>query len=99
MHQPEWFGGCIAFGGSFPTAAKLLANKSELTGKRFFLGAPGGRSAWQTTGSVRNSARQLVSTGADVSVSVNASETDSLVNKLALREVDQWIISGILADA
>jgi hypothetical protein len=41
----------------------------------------------------------LVSTGADVSVSVNASETDSLVNKLALREVDQWIISGILADA
>ena len=98
MHQPEWFGGCIAFGGSLPSAAKLLANKAELSGKRFFLGAPGGRSAWQTTSSVRNSARQLIAAGADVSVSVNASETDSLVNRLALREVDQWIISGILAD-
>lgn len=99
MHQPEWFGGCIAFGGSLPPAAKLLANKAELSGKRFFLGAPGGRSTWQTTSSVRNSAKQLVSAGADVSVSVNASETGSLVNRLTLREVDQWIISGILADA
>jgi phospholipase/carboxylesterase len=99
MHQPEWFGGCIAFGGAFPSAAKLLANQDELAGKRFFLGAPGGRSAWQTTSSVSNSARQLVAAGADVSVSVNASETESLVNRLTLREVDQWIISGILADA
>lgn len=99
MHQPEWFGGCIAFGGAVPSAAKLLANKDELAGKRFFLGAPGGRSAWQTTSSVRNSARQLVASGADVSVSVNASETDSLVNRQVLREIDQWIISGILADA
>lgn len=99
MHQPEWFGGCVALGGSLPPAAKLLANKAELAGKRFFLGAPGGRSAWQTTGNVSQTARQLVSLGADVSVSVNASETDALVNPRSLREVDQWIISGILADA
>jgi phospholipase/carboxylesterase len=99
MHQPEWFGGCMAFGGSFPPAARLLANNKELAGKRFFLGAPGGRSAWQTNGSVRGTARQLVAAGADVSVSVNASETDSLVNRHTLREVDQWIISEILADA
>lgn len=99
MHQPEWFGGCIAFGGNFPSAAKLLAHKSDLAGKRFFLGASGGRSAWQTTSSVRNSARRLVAAGADVSVSVNASESDSLVNSRSLREVDQWIISGILANA
>jgi phospholipase/carboxylesterase len=99
MHQPEWFGGCIAFGGTVPPAATLLANKAELAGKRFFLGTPGGRSAWQTSGSVRNGARQLVAAGADVSVSVNASETDPLVSRHSLREVDQWIISGILADA
>ncbi|NQV25081.1 MAG: hypothetical protein HQ518_12020 [Rhodopirellula sp.] len=99
MHQPEWFAGCIAFGGTFPPAAKLLANRAELTGKKFFLGAPAGRSAWQTSGSVRNSARQLVAVGADVSVSVNASETESLVNHRILREVDQWIVSGILANA
>jgi predicted esterase len=99
IHQPEWFGGCVAFGGSFPSAARLLAHKSKLSGKRFFLGATGGRSAWQTTSSVRNSARQLVATGADVSVSVNASETESLINPRSLREVDQWIISSILANA
>jgi len=99
MHQPEWFGGCLAFGGALPPAARLLANRSELAGKRFFLGAPGGRSGWQTAGNVRNSARQLVSVGADVSVSVNVSEADSLVNPRSLREVDQWIISGILANA
>ena len=99
IHQPEWFGGCVAFGGSFPAAARLLAHKSKLSGKRFFLGATGGRSAWQTTSSVRNTARQLVATGADVSVSVNASETESLINPRSLREVDQWIISGILASA
>lgn len=99
MHQPEWFGGCVAFGGNFPAAAKLLAHKSDLSRKRFFLGAPGGRSAWQTTSSVRNSARRLIAAGADVSVSVNASESDLLVNSRSLREVDQWIISGILANA
>ncbi|MDA1165035.1 MAG: hypothetical protein O3B13_18210 [Planctomycetota bacterium] len=97
MHQPDWFGGCIAFGGSFPPAAKLLAHHEELAGRRFFLGAPGGRSAWQTANSVRNTAHQLISAGADVSL--NASETASLVNRHALSEVDHWIISGILADA
>lgn len=98
MHQPEWFGGCAAFGGSIPPAATLLAGKAELSGKRFFLGAPGGRTGWQTSNSVRNTARQLVAAGADVSVSVNASEADALVNRRVLREVDQWIISGILSD-
>lgn len=99
MHQPEWFGGCIAFGGSIPSAAMLLANRAELSSKRFFLGAPGGRSGWQTTNSVRNTARQLVAAGADVSVSVNDSEAATLINRRVLREVDQWIISGILSDA
>lgn len=99
MHQPEWFGGCLAFGGSLPPAAKLLAHDSELAGKRFFLGAPGGRSGWQTAGNVRSTARQLIASGADVSVSVNASEADSLVNPRSLCEVDHWIISGILANA
>lgn len=99
MHQPEWFGGCIAFGGAIPPAAALLASQKALAGRRFFLGAPGGRSAWQSSGSMRESARRLVAAGADVSVSVNATETESLVNQRTLREVDQWIISGILADA
>lgn len=99
MHQPEWFGGGIVFGGSFPPAAKLLANRRALVGSRFFLSAPAGRSTWQTTVGVRNSAKQLVSAGADVSLSVNNAETDSIVPRRALKELDEWIISGILADA
>lgn len=99
MHQPEWFGGCVAFGGSFPPAAKLLAHKKQLSGRKFFLGAPSGRSAWKTASNVRNTAQQLVAAGADVSISVNTAEDASLVNRHVLRETDQWIISDILADA
>ena len=99
MHQPEWFGGCVAFGGTFPPAAALLANKSELAGKRFFLGASGSKAVWQQTGNVRHTASQLLAAGADVSVAVNDSEIDSLVNRQMLRDVDRWIISNILTDA
>jgi len=99
MHQPEWFAGGIAFGGQFPPAARLLAHRTALSGSRFFLGAPAGRAAWQTHLGVRHSAGQLVAAGADVSMSVNEAEAEALVTRRVLKELDEWIISGILADA
>lgn len=95
MHQPEWFAGCICFGGWFPSAAELLARRQELAGRRFWLSCPGGRRRWTQDSAARHMTRQLVACGADVTARLD--ESPDLVPLSMLRDIDEWIISGIFA--
>lgn len=97
MHQPEWFSGCVAFGGKFPAEANLLVRQRRMRGPRFWLCAPKlDRTANFGEGTLQ-AARQLIAAGADVTTHLHSS--NRLICPSALLELDQWIISGILAEA
>ena len=97
IHQTDWFNGCVSFGGSFPAASRLLTRHSDLTSRRFWLSAPGDRSGWSRAEQTRHAARQLIASGADVTTQFDSSAL--LVSPHMLKAVDQWIITGILAEA
>ena len=80
LHQAEWFAGGISFGGEFPSAARLLAHRREVSGRRFWLAA--------------TTARELVALGADVTTHLEESEQP--VSRDMLRTLDEWILTGIL---
>jgi phospholipase/carboxylesterase len=95
MHQPDWFGGCISFCGEFPAAASLIPGRPELDGKRFWLNSPGGRSSFTSSGKTRHAARMLIAAGADVATRVDDSHLP--VSRSMLRDLDEWLIRGILS--
>lgn len=97
MHQPDWFGGCISFGGRFPKAAGILGRDCRLADCRFLLAAEGGRSAERDTQAACRIARHLVSCGADVTSHIDDSGRST--SPRMLRAVDEWVIAGILSDA
>ena len=94
IHQPEWFGGCISFSGRYPTAASLFPSRPEITGKRFWLSSPGRRSSVIATG---NAAGLLVSSGADVTTHFD--DSGQRVSPGLLRNLDNWLMDGILSDS
>lgn len=95
MHQPEWFGGCISFAGSFPATAAFLPSKPLLSETRFWLSARNGRDFATEANSTRQAARQLIAGGADVTTRLE--ESRCRVTRSILRDVDDWLIRGILA--
>lgn len=95
MHQPEWFGGCISFGGEFPAAASLIPHRPELDGKRFWLNSPRRNSGLTSAGRTRHAARMLIAAGADVATRLDDSHLP--VSQSMLRDLDEWLIRGILA--
>ncbi|MHC4879031.1 MAG: alpha/beta hydrolase [Planctomycetota bacterium] len=94
MHQPDWFGGCIAIDGEFPPAGQLLARNVELVERRFLLSSRGGRSAFQSVNATRHIARQLIASGANVTARIESG--DEPVSTSTLRSIDNWILAGIL---
>lgn len=94
MHQPDWFAGCIAFGGQLIPGSQLFTQKGKLVNKRFWLGASQTRRATSRM-SAHPVARSLISAGADVTAKTYFGEQS--VSSDMLRDVDEWIISGILA--
>jgi len=97
MHQPEWFSGCVAFGGKFPAEASLLVRRRLLTGPRFWLSAPQLDRKVNYGEATLHAARQLIAAGLDVATHLHSS--NRLICRSALLELDRWIISGILAEA
>jgi phospholipase/carboxylesterase len=95
MHQPEWFGGCISFCGEFPAAASLIPQRPELDGKRFWLNSPDGRSGFASASKTRQAARMLIASGADVVTRLDDSHLP--VSRSMLRDLDDWLIRGILS--
>lgn len=97
MHQPEWFSGCVAFGGQFPAEASLLMRRRILNGPRFWLSAPQFDRKINFGEATLQAARQLIAAGVDVTTHLHSS--NRLISRSALLELDRWIISGILAEA
>ena len=95
MHQPEWFGGCISFSGRFPAAASLLPSTPTLDGKRFWLSSPGGRANVTTSQATRHAARMLIAAQTDVTTRI--ADSPLPVSHSMLRDLDEWLIRGILA--
>ncbi len=95
MHQPDWFAGCVAIDGQFPPAGQLLSRNVELAGRRFLLSSRGGRSAFRSASATRHVARQLIASGANVRTRIESD--DNLVSTETLRQIDDWILSGILS--
>jgi phospholipase/carboxylesterase len=95
MHQPEWFGGCISFSGEYPAAASLIPQQPELDGKRFWLNSPGQHAGLTGAGGTRHAARMLIAAGADVATRIDDSQRS--VSRSMLRDLDEWLIRGILA--
>jgi len=94
LHQAEWFAGGISFGGEFPSAARLLAHRRAVAGRRFWLTGANSRMKWPETGPVASTARELVALGADVTTHLDESEQP--VSRDMLRTLDDWILTGIL---
>jgi phospholipase/carboxylesterase len=94
LHQADWFAGAMSFGGEFPSAARLLAHRREVAGRRFWLTAAHSRMKWPETGTVATTARELVALGADVTTHLDESEQP--VSRGMLRTLDDWILTGIL---
>ncbi len=97
LHQPEWFGGAISFGGAFPRSAAVLARGDAIRETRFWLASPSLRTHWQSMLATQAAVRHLEALGADVATCVRDSNT--LVSHSMLRELDRWIIDGILAES
>ncbi len=97
MHQPEWFSGCVTFGGNYPTEAGLFVRRRRLTGPRFWLSAPQLDRVSNYGEGTLQAARQLIAAGADVTTHLHTS--NRLICRSTLLELDRWIISGILAEA
>lgn len=97
MHQPDWFSGCITFGGKFPAEAGLLIRRRRLVGPRFWVSAPKLDRYSNYGEAAMHAARQLIAAGADVTTHLHTG--NRLVSRSALVELDRWIISGILAEA
>lgn len=95
MHQPEWFGGCISFSGHFPAVASLLPVQPSLDGMRFWLSSPGGRVSHPVSQATRHAARMLIAAGSDVTTRISDSRLP--VSHSMLRDLDDWLIRGILA--
>ncbi|MDA0588570.1 MAG: hypothetical protein O2820_12005 [Planctomycetota bacterium] len=95
MHQPEWFGGCISFSGGYPAAASLIPQQPKLDGKRFWLNSPVLHSGLNSAGQTRHAARMLIAAGADVATRLDDSHLP--VSRNMLRDLDEWLIRGILA--
>ena len=97
LHQPDWFSGCVAFGGQFLPSASLLIQRRGLSGKRFWLGAPINTRSTGIVNDTQHAARQLIASAADVTTQLYP--TNKLVSRTMLRDVDRWIISSILTEA
>lgn len=97
MHQPEWFAGCVAFNGQVPPLAQLFTQRRELCSKRFWLSSSSLRRSVTSCDATNQSMRTLVQSGADVTMKAYAASAP--VTPAILREVDDWIISGILSNA
>ena len=97
IHQPEWFGGCISFCGQYPAAASLFPPRPETRGKRFWLSSPGGRANVAAASATRNAAGRLVSSGADVTTHID--DSSQHVSPGLLRDLDKWLMHGILSDS
>jgi phospholipase/carboxylesterase len=97
MHQPAWFAGCIAFGGQVPPLAQLFTQHRELAGKRFWLGSASNRRTVGSGDAVNHSLKTLIQSGADVTA--RAYPASAPITPTMLRDVDDWIISGILSNA
>ena len=97
LHQPDWFSGCVAFGGQFLPSASLLIQRRGLLGKRFWLGAPINTRSTRTVNDTQHAARQLIASAADVTTQLYP--TNKPVSRTMLRDVDRWIISSILTEA
>lgn len=95
MHQPEWFGGCISFSGRYPAAASLLPSTPALDGKRFWLSSLGGRANVTTSQATRHAARMLIAARTDVTTRI--ADSPLPVSHSMLRDLDEWLIRGILA--
>jgi hypothetical protein len=100
-HQPNWFAGSVSFSGSYPKANELIGHRS-LSGKRVFLSVPAGPTNWQAEQDTQHAARMLIASGAEVttryqtkSVSRFGEQERQLVSDQALRDVDDWVISGL----
>jgi phospholipase/carboxylesterase len=94
LHQADWFAGGISFGGEFPSAARLLAHRREVSGRRFWVTGANSRMKWPETGPVATIARELVALGADVTTHLD--ESVQPVSRGMLRNLDAWILTGIL---
>lgn len=95
MHQPEWFGGCISFSGRYPSAASLLPSAPALEGKRFWLSSAGDRANVTVSQATRNAARMLIAARTDVTTRI--ADSPLPVSHSMLRDLDEWLIRGILA--
>lgn len=95
LHQPEWFGGCISFSGEYPAAAALIPHRPELDGKRFWLNSPDCRAGLTAAGKTQHAARMLIAAGADVATRLDDSHRS--ISRSILRDLDEWLIRGILA--
>lgn len=96
LHQPDWFGGCVAFGGQYPAEANLLVSRRRLSGPRFWLSAPE-FDRHRLREDTLQAARQLIAAGADVTTHSHRSR--QVVSDEALLELDRWIINGILTES
>ncbi len=94
LHQAEWFAGGISFGGEFPSAARLLAHRREVAGRRFWLTGANTRMNWPETGSAATTARELVALGADVTTHLD--DSSQPVSRNMLRTLNEWVLTGIL---
>jgi len=91
LSRPEWFGGMIAISPRFPQGSRMLSQFPALRGKRVFLATteePGGRE------SVLETQRMLWSAGMSVRAWQAAGQEE--LDRGILREIDRWVIEGIV---
>lgn len=91
LSRPEWFGGMIAIAPRFPQGSRMLSQFPALHGKRVFLAAkdePGGREG------VLETQRLLWSAGMSVRAWQAAGREE--LDRGILREIDRWVIEGIV---
>ncbi len=97
IHEPDWFAGCVAFGGEVPPLAQLFAERGSLRGKRFWLSHETSPRNQQAGPTMHAAARMLIASGADVTA--RSYPGAKLVTPNVLRDIDDWLISGILSNA